>query len=472
MASTSQRSGSAAPAMPAVETVLNRMAGYGARPAIDAGGRELSYTAFLELVSDWNVRLHEHGIGEGSVVAVLGEFSPQTCALFFALIRARAIAVPFTKAVHAELDRFMEIAGVEYSIVVDAGDAATVRAVDGFRRNALIEAFLAERMPGLVVFTSGSTGEPKGILHNLENVMKKFVTERPGWRSILFLLMDHFGGFNTFLGAFAYGGAAVCVADRSPEAVCEAIQRGRATLLPTTPTFINLLIASNVYRSYDLSSVRMITYGTEVMPEATLAKVHRIFPNAQIKQTYGLSELGVLRSKSESDASLWVKIGGDGFEVKIVDDVLWVRSEANMVGYLNAPSPFDGEGWMCTGDHVETKGDYMRIAGRKSDLINVGGQKVFPAEVETVLLEAPNVREATVYGGPHPIMGQVVLARISLAEPEPAESVTERLRAHCVKRLQKFKVPVRFTVVAEGAQHSDRFKKVRRGIEDEPRENS
>jgi acyl-coenzyme A synthetase/AMP-(fatty) acid ligase len=121
---------------------------------------------------------------------------------------------------------------------------------------------------------------------------------------------------------------------------------------------------------------------------------------------------------------------------------------------------------------VETKGDFMRIVGRKSDVINVGGQKVFPAEVETVLLEAPNVREATVYGGPHPIVGQVVLARISLEEPEPSESVTERLRAHCVKRLQKFKVPVRFAVVAEGAQRSDRFKKVRRGIEDERREDS
>ena len=456
--------------MRAVETVLARMASYGARPALHARGRELSYAEFFALVADWSARLREHGIGEGSVVAVLGEFSPQTCALFFALLQARAIAVPFTKAVHAELDRFMEIAGVEFSIAVDAADEATVRAVPGVAPNALIETFRRERMPGLVVFTSGSTGEPKGILHNCEHVMKKFVAERPGWRSILFLLMDHFGGFNTFLGAFAYGGTAVCVADRSPEAVCQAVQSARATLLPTTPTFINLLIASNVYRAYDLSSVRLITYGTEVMPEATLAKAHRIFPNAQIKQTYGLSELGVLRSKSESDASLWVKIGGDGFEVKIVDDVLWVRSEANMVGYLNAPSPFDAEGWMCTGDHVETKGDFMRIAGRKSDMINVGGQKVFPAEVETVLLEAPNVREATVYGGPHPIMGNVVLARVSLAEPEPAESVTERLRAHCVKRLQKFKVPVRFAVVAQGAQHSDRFKKVRRGLEDEFRE--
>ena len=316
----------------------------------------------------------------------------------------------------------------------------------------------------MIVFTSGSTGKPKGILHDCERVMRKFVNERQGWRSILFLLMDHFGGFNTFVGAFAYGGTAICVADRSPKAVCEAIATGKATLLPTTPTFINLLIASSVYRSFDLSSVELITYGTEVMPEATLAKVRGIFPKAVVKQTYGLSELGVLRSKSESDASVWVKIGGDGFEVKIVENILWVRSEANMVGYLNAPSPFDAEGWMCTGDQVETRGEYMRIIGRKSDMINVGGQKVFPAEVETVLLSAPNVREATVYAGKHPIMGNVVHARISLGTPEPVDAAIERLRAHCVASLSKFKVPVRFVFVDEDSQHTERFKKVRSGL--------
>jgi acyl-CoA synthetase (AMP-forming)/AMP-acid ligase II len=454
--------------MHAIETVLARMAGYGARPAIFSGGTEHSYTEFLALADAWQARFPALGIRAGTVVAVLGDYSPQTCALFFALMNQRAIIVPFTKSIHAELDRFMDIAGVEVLVTIGADERDEVRAIEGRPRNPLIETFLAQGMPGLVVFTSGSTGEPKGILHNCEHVMKKFITERPGWRSILFLLMDHFGGFNTFLGAFAYGGVAVCVRDRSPEAVCQAIQDARATLLPTTPTFINLMIASNVYRAFDLSSVELITYGTEVMPEATLAKVHAIFPNAQIKQTYGLSELGVLRSKSESDASLWVKIGGAGFEVKIVDDVLWVRSEANMIGYLNAPSPFDAEGWMCTGDHVETKGEYMRIIGRKSDMINVGGQKVFPAEVETVLLEAPNVREATVYGGPHPIMGNVVLARISLDAPEAPESLTERLRAHCIKRLQKFKIPVRFAIVDAGTQHSDRFKKVRRGLDDAP----
>jgi acyl-CoA synthetase (AMP-forming)/AMP-acid ligase II len=256
------------------------------------------------------------------------------------------------------------------------------------------------------------------------------------------------------------------VADRSPESVCRAIQQARANLLPTTPTFLNFLIASRVYRDYDLSSVELITYGTEVMPEATLEKVRAIFPNARIKQTYGLSELGVLRSRSESDDSLWVKLGGEGFEVKVVDGTLWVRSEANMVGYLNAPNPFDEDGWLCTGDQVEVRGEYVRILGRRSEIINVGGQKVFPAEVETVLLEVDNVREATVYGVKSPLMGQVVHARISLGSPEDPDALTERLRKHCLSRLARHKAPVKFRIVGDESQVGARFKKIRREVSD------
>jgi acyl-CoA synthetase (AMP-forming)/AMP-acid ligase II len=274
-------------------------------------------------------------------------------------------------------------------------------------------------------------------------------------------MLDHFGGFNTLLSTFAYGGTAVCLPDRSAESVCHAIELSGATLLPATPTFINLLIASRCYRDFDLSSIRLITYGTEVMPAATLEKVREIFPNAQIKQTYGLSELGVLRSKSESDDSVWVKIGGAGFETRIVDDILWVRSEANMVGYLNAPQPFDGEGWMCTGDQVEVRGEYLRILGRKSEMINVGGQKVFPAEIENVLLEAGNIREATVFGVPHPVMGHVVRAKVSLESPEEPLLLAERLRKHCVERMARYKIPLKYEIVNESELHSSRFKKVR-----------
>ena len=112
------------------------------------------------------------------------------------------------------------------------------------------------------------------------------------------------------------------------------------------------------------------------MPQATLDRLINIFPNAKLQQTYGLSELGVLRSKSEKDGSLWVKLGGDGFGLKVKDDILWIKSNFAMIGYLNAPQPFDDQGWFNTQDKVEVKGEYFRILGRETDLINVGGQKV------------------------------------------------------------------------------------------------
>jgi long-chain acyl-CoA synthetase len=452
----------------AIQTVLERMRSYGNQPAIFWSDRELSYQEFLNYVQKWSDHLIINGVGSGTVCVVLGEFSPATCSLLFALMKAKAIMVPLTCSISkSEIQNFIEIAGAEVLINVAPDDTFEFSRLKALEVNALISEFKKKESPGLVVFSSGSTGKPKGILQDCERVVRKFVAERTGWRSVLFLLMDHFGGFNTFIGAFAYGGAAVCIADRSPACVCDAIQKSRATLLPTTPTFINLLIASGAHRSFDLSSVKLITYGTEVMPEVTLRKVRNIFPNATIKQTYGLSELGVLRSKSESDGSLWVKIGGDGFEIKVVDDLLWVRSEANMVGYLNAPSPFDEDGWMCTGDQVEVNGEYMRILGRKSEMINVGGQKVFPAEVENVLLEVPNVKDATAFGAKHSLMGNVVHARISIHQHEEPASMIERLRIHCTSKLARFKIPVKFFIVSAEAQHNDRFKKIRAGIEKE-----
>jgi acyl-CoA synthetase (AMP-forming)/AMP-acid ligase II len=211
----------------------------------------------------------------------------------------------------------------------------------------------------------------------------------------------------------------------------------------------------------DLSSLDLITYGTEVMPEATLGAIREIFPNVSFKQTYGLSEVGVLRSRSDREDTTWVTVGGEGFETKVIDGILWIRSESNMVGYLNAETPFDDEGWLCTGDHVELDGDRMRFMGRASEVINVGGQKVFPLEVENVLLQADNVREATVQGVAHALLGQAVAARISTDGPEDPKRLKQRLKAFCAERLTKYKIPLRFIVVDQEEHRSERHKKVR-----------
>lgn len=451
--------------MQSIQAILHRLGESPDKEALYWNGRSFTYSELNTAIAAWEPILKNNRIGHGTVCAFLGDYSPQTAALIFALMKVKAVMVPFTYAIQHEVEEFKNIAGVECMFRFAPDDTWTFERYESITRNTLVQDFMRRDVPGLIVFSSGSTGKPKGILQDCERVMHKFVEKRPGWRTLLFLMMDHFGGFNTFLSSFAYGGTAVCLPDRNPDTVCRIIQASKATLLPTTPTFINLLLASRVYGQYDLSSVKMITYGTEVMNASTLAKVRDIFPNAQIKQTYGLSELGVLRSQSESDDSVWVKIGGAGFEVKIVDNILWIRSEANMVGYLNAPSPFDNEGWMCTGDQVEVRGEYMRILGRKSEMINVGGQKVFPVEVENILMEAGNVREVSVFGKPHPIMGHVVHAKITLNEPEDTLQATERLRKFCLERMAKYKVPVKFVFIDSHEQHNVRFKKIRRDTE-------
>jgi acyl-coenzyme A synthetase/AMP-(fatty) acid ligase len=430
-------------------------------PAMIHGSETLTYGEFHARITRWQDVLRQHGIGAGVVCGFVGDYTPDTCALMFALMLERSILVPFSYANAMEQEVLYGIAGLQAMIRFDADGRHNIETGLHYAQDPLVEKFRREGEPGLIVFSSGSTGKPKGILHSCERVAKKFVQERRGWRTILFLMMDHFGGFNTFLSSFAYGGVSICIPDRSPGTVCRAIAQGKATLLPTTPTFLNLLLASGAYRDQDLSSVELITYGTEVMSESTLRRTNQIFAHADVKQTYGLSELGVLHSKSEGSNSVWVKIGGDGFEVKVKDNLLYIRSEANMIGYLNAPNPFDEDGWFCTDDEVEVKDGYMRIIGRQTDMINVGGQKVFPNEVESVLLDAPNIYDAVVYGAKHAIMGNIVVANLALREPEDGMELKERLRSHCAERLAQYKIPVKFKVVDQGEIHSARFKKQR-----------
>jgi acyl-coenzyme A synthetase/AMP-(fatty) acid ligase len=280
-------------------------------------------------------------------------------------------------------------------------------------------------------------------------------------RTVSFLLFDHIGGFNTLLYTLANLGTAVVPRDRSVSQVCDAIQKHRAQLLPTSPSFLNLLLLGEAHRNYDLSSLELVTYGTEVMPERTLVLLGAAIPNARLQQTYGLSELGILRSKSASNQSLLVKVGGEDYETRVVDGTLHIRARSSMLGYLNAPSPFDADGWFNTGDAVIQEGEYYRILGRRSEIINVGGQKVYPAEVETVIAELPEVIDVAVKGMQHLLLGQAVVATVQMDEPISSIEMKRRIVRHCTGRLQPYMIPTKVEVVTE-SQVNGRFKKVRR----------
>lgn len=434
---------------------------HSSRPALHWRGKELTYRDLLDRSAHWEELLGRGGVHAGTVVGVVGDYWPEVVACLLGLMRLKAIVVPFTDNSEAELEALADIAEVECFVRFDRDGGHQIKFVGRTCLHPLIVDFRMRLSPGCIVFTSGSSGKPKGILHDFAKLLLKFEKARSPYRTILFLLFDHLGGINTLLSILAYGGVGVTAERRTPEEVCRAIEQARAELLPTTPAFLTMIVTSNVVSSFDLSSLKLVTYGTDLMPPQTLDLLGRTLPQVRLQQTYGLSEVGVLRSKSKDSGSLLMKVGGEGFETKIVDKVLWVRSQSAMVGYLNAPNPFDAEGWLNTGDLVEVEGDDIRILGRESDLINVGGQKVFPAEVETVLLQAPNVIDATVFAEKHPVMGRVVAACVRLAEVEDPLELRTRLRKFCLSQLAPFKVPVRITVESDRL-HNTRFKKVRR----------
>jgi long-chain acyl-CoA synthetase len=423
--------------------------------------RAYTYRWLLDEIKHWREVLDQEAVSVGDVVALEGDYSPRVVALLLALIDRGCIIVPLTTTVESLKPRFKQVAEVQKSFLFGAQDAW--ECIDQHVRpsHPLTKQLQQHGDPGLVLFSSGSTGEPKAALHNFHLLLQKFKVRRHTLRTITFLLLDHIGGINTLLYVLSNVGTIIAIEDRNPDAVCAAIEKNHVELLPTSPTFLNLLLLSEVYRRHDLSSLRRITYGTEPMPESTLKRLHAIFPNVTLQQTYGLSELGILRSKSRSDDTLWVKVGGEGFETRVVDNILWIRAESAMLGYLNAPSPFDEDGWFNTGDEVEVDGEYYRILGRRSEMINVGGEKVYPAEVESLLMEMENIVDASVRGEPNPITGQMVVARVTLSQPEGLADLRKRIRAHLRERAAPYKVPAKIEVATQ-ALHSARFKKMRR----------
>jgi acyl-CoA synthetase (AMP-forming)/AMP-acid ligase II len=421
-----------------------------------------TYGDLLGRVQAWREVLRQKGIQPGQCVALHGGFSPGTATLLLALVAEGNIAVPLTSAVAAERDRSLGIAGASWLVTFDRKDCWELLPCQPDGSHPLLEEFRKTGEAGLILLSSGSTGAIKASLHSFPRLLANYHGRRTApYRTLAFLMLDHVGGINTLLHILASGGAVVTLPERTPEAICGGIQRHRVQLLPTTPTFLRMLLISEAHKKYDLGSLELITYGTEPMPTATLESLHAALPGVRLKQTYGLTEVGILPTKSESDDSLWLAVGGKGYETKIVDGVLWIRTQSAMIGYLNAPSPFDADGWMNTGDLVEQKGEYIRFLGRKSEIINVGGEKVFPAEVENVIQQLENVKEVTVRGRPSPITGNIIVATVELREPEDPDAVEERVRAACRQRLAPFKVPAMVEIASE-TLCGDRFKKKRK----------
>lgn len=452
--------------------LMDKLDHFGDRPAVIHRGVTHSYRDLAGEIRRVEERLAADGVRPHDVVVLNADFSFRSIAALLALYRNRNIVVPVVAFTETTLATVTESCHPRHLLKPDGDDGRgdlTIEAMSGSAGGAadayrpLIEAGAA----GLVLLSSGSTGAPKAILHNLDSLVEEKVGTgtRVGAKApniLMFLLFDHIGGINSLLGVVKMGGTAVVPERRTPDEICSLVETYGIRLLPTSPTFLNLILIGGYHEKFDLGSLRLITYGTEPMPEELLRRVHTALPRIRLLQTFGTSETGISTTTSESSSSTYFKISDENVSYRIVDGELQLKSRTQFMGYLNYPSDsLTEDGWFRTGDLVEENADgYLKVRGRAKEIINVGGEKVLPLELESLLLGSPLIDDCVVYGRPNSITGQSVCVDIKASGPLSRAEARKHVHAFLDGKVEPFKIPTKVQVVEE-LSVSERFKKRR-----------
>ena len=402
-------------------------------------------------------------IKRGEVVSILSDYSFESIALLIALYKNKNTIVPITTTIESEVkerikesytNKIIKIVNKNYLIEENGSD----------EKHQMIKNLQTNSQSGLVLFSSGSTGKPKAMIHNFDNLVEHYKDKKEkSLNMILFLMFDHIGGLNTLLNILSMGATMIIPENRNADDVCKLLQDYKIMVLPSSPTFLNLILMSKANEKYDLSSLRMITYGTEAMPESLLIRLKESFPRVKFLQTFGTSETGIANTSSKSSNSTFMKIDDPELEYKIVDNELWLKSKTQVMGYLNSSmDSFTEDGWFKTGDLVETTEDgYIKIIGRNKEVINVGGEKVLPNEVESIVLEIPEIEDCMVYGEANIITGQTVVCDVVLKNELTQNEIKKIVRKFCKDKLDAYKIPTKVNIV-DKTNFGDRFKKIRR----------
>ena len=442
--------------------IINHIAELGEKNAVVYDYKEYTYAHLHKQIFAYSKQI-DGKIAKGTVVALVSDYNFYSIALFFALYENKNIIVPITTKITSEIEDRIRVANCDWCIKLDEATISIATCEKQGEAHPLLRQLQQNERAGLILFSSGTTGLPKAMIHDLDNLVDTYQGKRgKNMTFLIFLMFDHIGGLNTLLNCLAMGVTMVFPIKREPDHVCELIEKYQVNVLPTSPTFLNLILISESQNKYDLSSLRMITYGTEPMPDSLLIKLKNVFPRVKFLQTFGTSETGISQTASKSSDSTYLKIDDPKTEIKIVDGELWIRSKTQIMGYLNASMErFTEDGWFKTGDLVEEAEDgYIKIVGRNKELINVGGEKVLPSEVESVLFQMPDLIDCMVYGEQNPITGMMVVAKVLFKTPMKPSEAKKAVTLFCQDKLDRYKIPAKVVQMTE-SEYTDRFKKKR-----------
>jgi len=453
-------------------------------------GEEWSYQKLFELSQSTATFLQsKFDLKKGDRIAVLSKNHWRYVVLYFALQRLGAILVPINFRLAApEIDYVLKDSGAkvfifarEFDEIVQQFQSTLAKPyyfdgansletdMDQSKRATKDFASLKPEDPNMILYTSGTTGRPKGALitykmqfwNSVNTSLRLNLTQNDV--QISFLPFFHTGGWNVLLTPFLHRGAKTILLDKfDPKTILELAEKEKATILFGVPTMMDMMAQEPQFESVNLSSVRYTIVGGEPMPIPLIEKWQN--KGIPVRQGYGLTEFGPnVFSLNEEDAIR--KKGSIGFanfyiETKVINrqgqeaeeeevGELLLKGPACTPGYWNnedATKETIQNDWLYTGDLVKKDKDgYFYVVGRKKDMFISGGENVYPAEVEQILRSHPKIHDAAVIGVPDERWGEVGKAFV-LLKPDCSVQDSE-IHHFCLERQAKFKIPKYFRVV-------------------------
>ena len=445
------------------EMVLSAADRFGDAEAIVDGPLRFSFTDLGKRIRCAAGAFADLGIGQGDRVAIWAPNSAEWIIAAFGLLTAGGVLVPVNTRFKTEEAADVITRSAAKAVLVQKGflgqeytAPAGIPAVD------LKSDFLSSGSPferavkgtdiSDIIFTSGTTGRPKGAMMNHRQTLRMYeewatlADLREGDRYLQINPYFHTFGLKAgLITSFLRGATMLPVAVFEVDKVVDLIERERITMLPGPPTLYHSLLA--VSDKAKLSTLRAGVTGAADIPVELVRRIHSELPFQTLMTGYGLTEAGnVTLSRpgdSFEDVATTAGLPCEGVEVRIADDgEVLVRGYGVMQGYLDDPEAtaqaIDSDGWLHTGDLGKfDESSRLRIDGRKKDMFIVGGFNAYPAEIEGFMLEHPAVAQVAVIGVPDERLGQVGKAFVV-----PKTRVSEQdLIAWCRRRMAGFKAP-------------------------------
>lgn len=441
--------------------IIEQLKEYKGEAIIDLKGT-YSFNDLTDQIEKYDQSLNLH-IEKGDVIVIDSDYSFNSIALLLSLSKLPVIIIPIVRTTEQEFNDKITASEPNIILTINSDNSLNIKELKSTKSqyDKYTEIINANNC-GIVLFSSGTTGIPKVMVHNFDTLISSFKKPRRqrSLKFLLFLLFDHIGGLNTLLSCLNNGSPVVLPENRSPGDILNLIEKHKIQLLPTSPTFLNLILMDPSFGERDLSSLKMITYGTEKMPSELLKKLNKAIPTVKFLQTFGTSETGILKTQSKSSSSLYFKIIDDEVEHKIENNQLYIKSKTSVKEYKGVQSDqFQDDGWFATGDLVDQDDEgYIRVVGRIKEVINVGGLKVLPVEVEDVINTIEGIVDCTVFSKENAITGQMVCVNIVLEGGIDPKSIKSTIKTICKEKLDKYKRPAKITI-QDKLGHTSRFKK-------------